>query len=83
MSVKNAIKLLDWWITKGEEQIKKLETDYKFNSEIQKILFDNEKTVIKNLILIKKELVPNCKHPKNMQDTCDGVKYCMSCNLDL
>ncbi len=26
---------------------------------------------------------PNCRHPKKMQDTCDGVLYCMDCNEDL
>ena len=26
---------------------------------------------------------PNCNHPKKMQDTCDGVLYCMDCNEDL
>ena len=25
----------------------------------------------------------NCKHPKKMHDTCDGVLYCMNCNFDL
>lgn len=83
MTVKIAIEMLDWWITKEEEQIKKLETDFKIDSEIQKILFDNEKTVFDNLKLVQKELVPNCKHPKNMRDKCGSVEYCMSCNLDM
>lgn len=30
------------------------------------------------------ELVPDCKHPKNMRDRSpDGQWYCMACNLDL
>ncbi len=84
MTVKKAIKILDWWINQREEQIKKLDTEYKFNdSEITKVLFENEKTIIDNLKLIKKEIVPNCKHPKNMRDKCGGKEYCMNCNLDL
>lgn len=84
MTLKKGIKILDWWINEREESIQKLETDFNFNDpEIPKILLDNEKTIIANLKLIRKEIVPNCKHPKNMRDKCKGVVYCMSCNLDL
>jgi len=84
MTVLKALKILDWWIAQREEQIKKLDTEYKFNdSEITTVIFNNEKTIIDNLKLIKNELVPKCKHPKKMQDTCAGVKYCMDCNTDL
>ncbi len=84
MTVKKAIKLLDWWIDNREKKIKELETDFNFNDpEIPKILLDNEKTIIENLKLIRKELVPKCKHPKKMRDTCKGVVYCTNCNLDL
>jgi len=81
MSVKKAIKLLDWWINQREEKIKEI-PNFK-DIEVATTLLENEKTIIKNLKLIKKELVPNCKHPKNMRDTCDGMVYCMNCNLDL
>ena len=30
-----------------------------------------------------KMLQNRCKHPKKMQDICDGVVYCMNCNLDI
>ena len=84
MTIKKAIKILDWWITQRTDQIKKLDTQFKFNdSEITKVLFENEKTIIDNLKLIKKEIVPNCKHPKNMRDKCGGMEYCMDCNLDM
>jgi len=84
LSIKKAIKLLDWWINQREEKIQKLESNFKsMDSEIKSVLFENEKTVITNLKLIKKELTPKCKHPKKMQDTCNGVKYCMNCNMDL
>jgi len=32
---------------------------------------------------LKKEMAPQCKHPKKMQDMCKGQKYCMNCNMDL
>jgi len=84
MTMLKALKILDWWIAQREEQIKKLDTEYKFNdSEITTVIFKNEKTIIDNLKLIRDELVPKCTHPKKMQDTCAGVKYCMDCNCDL
>ena len=84
MTVKIAIKILDFWINQREEKIKELDTKFDFkDSELTKTLLENEKIIIDNLKMIKKELVPKCRHPKKMQDTCKGVKYCMSCNLDL
>lgn len=37
----------------------------------------------KVLLGISQLLENNCKHPKKMQDTCDGIVYCMNCNADL
>ncbi len=83
MTVKKAIKILDWWINQKEEKIKEIPNFNFKDTEIETILRDNGKTIIKNLELIKKELVPNCKHPKKMRDKCGSVEYCMSCNLDM
>lgn len=84
MTVKKAIKLLDLWIEHREESIEKLNSEYIFNDfSITKTLVDCDQRIIDNLKLIKKELVPKCKHPKNMRDTCKGVVYCMNCNLDM
>ena len=47
------------------------------------LIKDADTAIIANLDLIRKELVPNCKHPKKMHDTCQGQKYCMTCNMDL
>lgn len=33
--------------------------------------------------ILRKEIAPNCKHPKEMHDICKGQKYCVSCNMDL
>lgn len=84
MVIKKAIKLLDWWINHREEKIRELGTTINFNdSELQSTILENEKIVINNLKLIRKELIPNCRHPKNMRDTCKGIEYCMDCNMDL
>jgi len=82
MTVLKALKLLDWWIAQRENVLKELFIDTK-DSEVMTIIHDSEKTIIANLKLIKHELTPKCKHPKKMQDTCGGVKYCMACNWDL
>ena len=51
---------------------------------IEKTLGDADKRIIENLELIRKELVPKCKHPKKMRDkTANGQLYCMNCNMDL
>jgi len=82
MTVPKALKLLDWWIAQRENVIKKLFSDCT-DSEVMTTIHDSEKTIIANLKLIRAQLVPNCKHPKKMQDTCGGIKYCMDCNTDL
>jgi len=88
MTVKKAIKILDWWISHKKQTMKHFKKDWKFEtdsiSEVAKSLIQSDETTIYNLEKIKKELVPNCKHPKKMIDTLsDGQKYCMNCNLDL
>ena len=82
MTVPKALKLLDWWIAQRENVIKELFLDCK-DSEVMTTIHDSEKTIISNLKLIRDQLIPNCKHPKKMQDTCGGIKYCMDCNTDL
>ncbi len=83
MTVKKTIKMLDWWINQMECKIQELANCKFHDSEIWTILFDNETAILNNLKKIKSELIPKCSHPKNMQDTCGGVVYCMDCNLDL
>jgi len=82
MTVPKAIKILDWWIAHKQKAIKKSCSDGK-NSEVMTMLNDLENIAISNLKLIREQLIPNCKHPKKMQDTCGGIKYCMDCNTDL
>jgi len=89
MTVKKAIQVLDWWINHKKETIEKLRKDWNIadidkTTGTEKTIFDAEKTEIYNLEVIKKELVPDCNHPKEWHDI-DGTgqKYCTGCNLDL
>jgi hypothetical protein len=87
MTIKNAIKMIDWWLNQKRTAIEELEDKWKFTSdshEVGKTILESEKTIIFNLEKIRKELVPNCKHPKKMRDrTSDGQEYCMNCNSDM
>lgn len=86
MTVQKAIKILDWWIDQKNQSMKKLHKEWNYSEDthgIAKTLLDADTTIIANLELIRSELISNCKHPKKMQDTCQGQKYCMNCNLDL
>jgi len=86
MTVQKAIKILDWWIDQKKHGMTKLQKEWNDSDDshgIAKTLLDIDKTTISNLETIRNELVPNCKHPKKMQDVCRGQKYCMNCNLDL
>ena len=87
VTVQKAIKIIDWWIehkktTMGDFKEKWKDSDDTYG--VEKALMDSDKTIIENLELIRKELVPNCKHPKKMRDrTSNGQWYCMDCNFDL
>ena len=88
MTVKKAIKILDWWINHKkqsmEQLLKKWNYDPKNPTDVEKLLIETTDTELHNLEIIKAQLVPNCSHPKKMIDTLpDGQKYCMNCNADL
>ena len=87
MTVQKAIKIIDWWIEHKKTTIETFQEKWKNSDDtygVEKALTDSDKTIIENLELIRKELIPNCKHPKKMRDTnADGLLYCMNCNLDL
>jgi len=87
MTVKKAIKIIDWWIDHKKTTMIVFKEKWKNSDDtygVEKSLMDSDKTIIENLELIRKELVPNCKHHKKMRDkTSDGQWYCMNCNLDL
>ena len=88
MTVKKAIKILDWWINHKKQSmehlLKKWNYDSKNPTDVEKLLIETTDTELYNLEIIKSQLVPNCSHPKKMIDTLpDGQKYCMNCNMDL
>ncbi len=87
MTVKKAIKILDWWINQKKDVVEKLTLEWNLPNDshgVGKTLLDVDKIIISNLEKIRNELVPNCKHPKKMRDkTANGQWYCMNCNMDL
>ena len=87
MTVKKAIKIIDWWINQKKTAMTDFQEKWKNSDDkygVEKSLMDSDNVIIENLELIRKELVPNCKHPKKMKDkTADGQEYCMNCNSDL
>jgi len=87
MTVKKAIKILDWWINQKKHGVEKLKEEWDYLDDdygVTKTLLNADRITISNLDMIRKELVPNCNHPEKMRDkTPDGQWYCMNCNLDL
>ena len=86
MTVKKAIKILDWWIKQKKHGIDKLKEDWDFSDDygVTKTILNADRIIILNLETIRNELVPDCNHPKKMNDKIsDGQLYCMNCNLDL
>lgn len=87
MTIQKAIKIIDWWINHKKTSMSEFQEKWKNSDDtygVEKSLMDSDKTIIENLELIRKELVPNCKHPKKIRDrTANGQWYCMNCNYDL
>lgn len=91
MTVKKALKLLDFLIEYEEKMQNTMSDPTKSWNiggdnivKLAKTLSSCHKDNVRVLNIIKKELVPNCKHPKKIRDkTANGQWYCMSCNLDL
>lgn len=91
MTVKKALKLLDFLIeyeTKMHNGMSDPSKSWNIRedsfSKLAKTLSDCHKDNIRVLTIIKKELIPHCKHPKKMRDkTADGQRHCMNCNFDL
>ena len=87
MTVKKAIKIMDWWINQKTQSMQQLVSEWNHIEDdkgIAKILLDSDKITILNLELIKKELFPYCSHPIKMRDRGpDEIMYCMNCNSDL
>lgn len=89
MTVKKAIEILDWMLNNKTKTIKEfyepeiLNAKYEIGANLYRTLLHIAETDIYNLEVVKKQPVPDCKHPSEMHDTCEGQKYCMACNMDL
>ena len=86
MTVKKAIKILDWWIKQKKHSMEKLQNEWDGLDDygVTKTLLNVDRITISNLETIRNELVPDCNHLKKMNDrTSDGQLYCMNCNFDL
>ncbi len=91
MSVKKALLMIDFLIeyeTKMQNGMADPTKSWNVGTEniqdLAKTLSDSHGDSVRILNDIKKELIPNCKHPKKMRDkTTDGQWYCMNCNFDV
>lgn len=90
MTVKKALEILDYFIEKKLEfQNGLIQPEKPWNSknmivsQMVEQISDNIKTDLIFLKLLKKQLKPNCNHPKKLHDRSGGILYCMGCNLDL
>ena len=91
MTLQKAIKITDWLI----EQETMLSQGMKNPQQIWNQNFDCMKSLAKSLAenseheifvlqKIRSEIIPKCRHPKNMHDRdSNGNLYCMNCNWDL
>ena len=73
MTIKKAIKILDWLIKQETSRAEGfVDPKYSWNhgfdcmKELATSLSDSIKNEVKILQILKKELVPNCKHPKKI-----------------
>ena len=71
MSVKKAIKMLDWWIQlkrNNLEEFKKKGEAIKTPEvlELYNMVYKLDETTIYNLTKIKTELTPKCRHAKKI-----------------
>ena len=91
MTVKKAIEILDWILknkTKTVEEFYKpniLHSKFDLSENLYRTLLMIAESDIYSLEALKKQLVPDCKHPKEDIDLDPTTKkpYCMACNLDL
>lgn len=91
MVSKKAVEILDFLIdyeTKMHTAMSDPSKSWNIGNDsigkLAKTLSDCHKDNIRVLNIIKKELVPNCKHPKKMRDkTPNGQWYCTNCNMDI
>ena len=87
MTIQKAIEILDF-VIQNKKDMKEgfLQEDWERERMVLGVVSSALKcldTDLYNLEEIKKQIVPECKHPKKMHEVCEGQKYCMACNMDL
>lgn len=88
MTTKKAVRIVDGFLenrTKHIAELQRPENNWGHGIAAEAVAQDiarmtHEIGVFK---ILRKEIAPNCKHPKKMHDTSNGQKYCMNCNMDL
>ena len=88
MTSKKAVKIVDMFIenrTKHIVDLQKPENNWGCGIAAEMVEKDIERMnhEITWFNILRKEIAPNCKHPKEMHDICEGQKYCTGCNMDL
>jgi len=89
MTIKKAIEILEWILNNKRKTIEEfykpniIDSKFDLSENLYRTLLMIAETDLYNLQVVKKQLVPDCKHPRKMHDICGGQKYCMSCNMDL
>ncbi len=88
MTTKKAVRIVDEFIenrTKHIADLQRPEHNWGNGITAQMIKHDIKHMTYEIGVfkILRKEIAPNCKHPKKMHDICKGQKYCMNCNMDL
>lgn len=88
MTSKKAVQIIDRFIENRIQHIADLQTpEHSWGNGITAKMVEQDIERMTREIswfnILRKEIVPNCKHPKEMHDICKGQKYCMICNMDL
>ena len=92
MTLRKAVQMLDAFVrikTRYRDDMANPYSSWNTSWEsvrmLAKEMTDEASIEIEVLELIKQELVPNCKHPKEDRDLDPSTKkpYCMACNWDL
>ncbi len=91
MTLQKAIKILDFLIEQQTAYAKGMispqqswNQDFDCLKDLAESMAANAEHEVLTLQEIKKQIIPRCNHPKEMQDRdSKGNLYCMSCNWDL
>jgi len=88
MTTKKAVQIVDMFIEKKSKlkaDLQRPENNWGHGVAAEMVASDIERLTreVDWLNVLRKEIAPDCKHPKEMHDICEGQKYCTGCNMDL